>query len=72
LPGQYWDDRHWAGYLRQEDVRHRTAELGGEAPGLASLMSGHDEVELGTFGLVPGQISKGPGGAFLTLIARLA
>lgn len=71
-PSQYWDDRHWVGYLGQEDLRHWTAELGEEVLGLASLKFGPHEVELDTFGLVPGQISKGLGGAFLTLVARLA
>lgn len=71
-PSQHWDDRRWTNHLRRDDLRHWTAERGGELLGLASLRFGPGEVELDTFGLVPEQVGNGLGAAFLTLVARLA
>ncbi|WP_412739090.1 GNAT family N-acetyltransferase [Krasilnikovia sp. MM14-A1259] len=47
-------------------MRHWAASRGEELVGLASLYFDHHDVELDTFGLMPGHIGMGLGAAFLT------
>ena len=71
-PSQHWDATRWSEYLGRPDLRHWSAQLVGQAVGLASLRFDVDEVELDTFGLVPEHVGQGLGLAFLTLVAQLA
>lgn len=71
-PSQHWNDEDWADYMGRAGLRHWTAERGGESVGLASVRFDQTEVELDTFGLVPGHIGKGLGRTFLELVIDLA
>jgi GNAT superfamily N-acetyltransferase len=67
-----WVERPTTDYLNRADLRHWTANLGGDQVGLVSLRFAPDEVEIDTFGLVPERVGRGLGGTFLTLATELA
>ena len=72
-PSQHWDEQHWLVYLARPDLRHWIATVDGAPAGLMSLVVQPDgEVELDTFGLLPGYLGRGIGGQFLTAGVRLA
>lgn len=72
-PSQRWDDQQWQVYLTRPHLRHWVALIHGAPVGLLSLDAppGGD-VEVDTFGLLPGHGGQGIGGHFLTLGVRLA
>lgn len=72
-PSQHWDDEHWLIHLARPHLRHWVATVDCAPAGLLSLDVQPDgQVELDTFGLLPGYLGRGIGGRFLTVGVRLA
>ncbi len=72
-PSQSWGEEQWQAYLDRPDLRHWVGVLDGEPVGLLSLnVPGGGDVEIDTFGLLPGYVGRGLGGHFLTLSVQLA
>ena len=72
-PSRSWGEGQWQAYLARPHLRHRVALLDDAPVGLLSLdVPPGGDVEIDTFGLVPGHLGRGLGGHFLTLGTRLA
>ncbi len=72
-PSQGWSDERWSDFLASSSLRHWAGELGGETIGLLSLnVELVPDIEIDSFGLVPGRIGQGLGGHFLTAALHLA
>lgn len=67
-----WSLQRWNEGGPGADQRHWVIEVDSEPAGLLTLLGTGDQVEIGTFGLVPARQGLGLGGFALTLAVRLA
>ena len=68
-----WSDTDWTQELSRPGVVARLARVGDDTAGLVELeVDAYGTVGIVVFGLVPEFIGRGFGGAFLTLVTRLA
>ena len=67
-----WDDERWQAHVSQPEVETWLALLDGAPVGYAELARDRDEVEIASFGLLPGFAGRGMGGALLAAVTREA
>ena len=67
-----WDDARWAAHLGRPGVQTWLGYLDGEPVGYAELGRSGTDVELVSFGLLPGFAGRGLGGALLAAATRAA
>jgi GNAT superfamily N-acetyltransferase len=65
-----WDDARWRAHLGHPGVDTWVGYLDGEAVGYAELVRRGDDVEIASFGLVPGLAGRGLGGALLATVTQ--
>jgi ribosomal protein S18 acetylase RimI-like enzyme len=63
-----WDVARWRMHLRRAKVETWLGRLDGEPAGYAELWREGDEVEIASFGLLPGFPGRGLGGALLAAV----
>jgi GNAT superfamily N-acetyltransferase len=63
-----WDLDRWRAHLGRDTVETWLGRLDGEPGGYAELVREGDEVEVASFGLLPGLPGRGLGGALLTAV----
>lgn len=63
-----WDLERWRAHLERDTVETWLSRLGGEPAGYAELVREGEEVEVASFGLLPGFPGRGLGGAPLTAV----
>jgi GNAT superfamily N-acetyltransferase len=63
-----WDVERWRAHLEREQVETWLGRLDGEPAGYAELVRDGDEVEIASFGLLPGFPGRGLGGALLAAV----
>ena len=67
-----WGLARWGAHLGQPGVETWVGHLHGEEAGYAELMRRGDDVEIASFGLLPGFAGRGMGGALLAAVTRAA
>jgi GNAT superfamily N-acetyltransferase len=67
-----WDRERWREHLEKPGVETWLGLLDGEPAGFAELVPEGDEVEIASFGLLPGFPGRGLGGALLAAAIRAA
>lgn len=71
-PSQEWTGGQWERYLAAESIQHWAITAAGRKAGILSLnLSGHPDVEIDSFGLVPECHGQGIGRASLSASLRL-
>jgi GNAT superfamily N-acetyltransferase len=63
-----WDVGRWRAHLARDEVETWLGRLGAEPAGYAELVREGDEVEIASFGLLPGFPGRGLGGALLAAV----
>jgi GNAT superfamily N-acetyltransferase len=63
-----WDHDRWGAHLERDTVETWVGRLDGEPAGYAELVREGDEVEVASFGLLPGFAGRGLGGALLSAV----
>ena len=63
-----WDHDRWRAHLGRDNVETWLARLDGEPAGYAELVREGDEIEVASFGLLPGFAGRGLGGARLAAV----
>jgi GNAT superfamily N-acetyltransferase len=63
-----WDVERWRAHLARDEVETWLGRLGGEPAGYAELVRDGGEVEIASFGLLPGFPGRGLGGALLAAV----
>ena len=67
-----WDDERWGAHLGRPGVATWVGYLDGEEVGYAELVRRRGDVEIASFGLVPGMAGRGLGGALLAHVTQAA
>jgi GNAT superfamily N-acetyltransferase len=67
-----WGTARWGAHLGQPGVQTHVGYLDGEEVGYAELVRRDADVEIASFGLVPGMAGRGMGGALLAGVTRAA
>ena len=65
-----WGLARWGAHLGQPGVETHVGYLEGEAVGYAELVRAGGDVEIASFGLVPGMAGRGLGGALLATVTQ--
>jgi len=65
-----WGTARWSAHLAQPGVSTWVGYLEGEPVGYAELVRTGDDVEIASFGLVPGMAGRGLGGALLASVTQ--
>ena len=63
-----WDEERWAAHLGRPEVETWVGYLDGEAVGYGELVRVGADVEIASFGLLPGYAGRGLGGALLAAV----
>jgi GNAT superfamily N-acetyltransferase len=63
-----WDGERWRAHLGRPTVETWLGRLDGEPAGYAEILREDDEVEIASFGLLPGFPGRGLGGALLAAV----
>ena len=63
-----WDVARWRAHLERPEVETWLGDLAGEPAGYAELRREGDEVEIASFGLLPGFAGRGLGGVLLAAV----
>jgi len=63
-----WDEQRWRAHLGRHMVETWVGRLDGEPVGYAEVWRDSDEVEVASFGLLPGFPGRGLGGALLSAV----
>ena len=63
-----WDEQRWRAHLGRHMVETWVGRLDGEPVGYAEVWRDGDEVEVASFGLLPGFPGRGLGGALLAAV----
>jgi GNAT superfamily N-acetyltransferase len=67
-----WGTARWSAHLAQPGVSTWVGYLEGEPVGYAELARTGDDVEIASFGLLPGYAGRGLGGALLAAVTQAA
>jgi GNAT superfamily N-acetyltransferase len=67
-----WGVARWGAHLRQPGVETHVGYLDGHEVGYAELVRDGGDVEIASFGLVPGMAGRGLGGALLVTVTQAA
>jgi GNAT superfamily N-acetyltransferase len=67
-----WGAARWGAHLGRPEVETHVGYLDGEEVGYAELVREGADVEIASFGLVPGMAGRGMGGALLADVTRAA
>ncbi len=65
-----WDRERWRAHIERDEVDTWLGRLGGEPAGYAEVVREDGDVEVASFGLLPGFTGRGLGGALLAAVTR--